>query len=403
MGQMNKVIKNEPEYAEALAEVERLVERDPAPGTTAGDRLELLTLLVENYESKRFPRRAADPIGAIRFRMEQQGLSQRDLVPLIGSRSRVSEVLSGRRPLTLSMIRALHRNLQIPADSLLGEHSADVLEGTDIEWNRFPVKEIVARGWVEGVARSDRYEPEDVMRRFVKPVGMKLAIPALYKRTKVRAGRSVDRHALAAWTIRIAIRAKDKRLPIPYRPGLVTDKFMREVAQLSWSAKGPLLADEFLTRHGIALIIEPHLSRTRLDGAAVLISVDRPVIGLTVRYDRLDNFWHSLMHELAHLALHLKTPGDGFYDDLDTEGEDLAEKQADELAREVLVPRDMWQLSPARTLPSPEAAAHLADQLRVHPAIVAGRMQYESKNYRILRALLGSGEVQKLFDDVIWP
>jgi HTH-type transcriptional regulator/antitoxin HigA len=403
MGHMNRVIKNETEYSEALAEVERLVEHDPAPGTTDGDRLELLTLLIENYESKRFPRRALNPIEAIRFRMEQQGLGQRDLVPLIGSRRRVSEVLSGRRPLTLSMIRALHRNLQIPADSLLGEHPADVLDGTEIEWDRFPVKEIVARGWVDGVSRSDRYEPEDVMRRFVKPVGMKLAIPALYKRTKVRAGRSVDRHALAAWTVRIAIRARNKRLSTRYKLGLVTDRFMREVAQLSWSAKGPVLADEFLARHGIALIIEPHLSRTRLDGAVVLIAVDLPVIGLTVRYDRLDNFWHSLMHELAHLALHLKAPGDGFYDDLDTEDEDIAEKQADELARDVLVPRDMWQQSPARSLPSPEAAAHLADQLRIHPAIVAGRMQYESKNYRILRGLLGNGEVQKLFDDVVWP
>jgi HTH-type transcriptional regulator/antitoxin HigA len=109
------------------------------------------------------------------------------------------------------------------------------------------------------------------------------------------------------------------------------------------------------------------------------------------------------MHELAHLALHLSTPGDGFYDDLDTEDEDVAEKEADEFAREILVPRDLWQQSPARSLPSPEAAAHLADQLRIHPAIVAGRMQYESKNYRILRTLLGSGEVRKLFSDVVWP
>ena len=401
---MNKVIKSEAECAEALGEVERLVERDPAPGTPAGDRLELLALLIENYESKHFPRRTIDPIEAIRFRMEQQGLSQRDLVPLIGSRSRVSEVLSGRRPLTLSMIRALHRNLQIPAESLLGERqSIDVLDDTDVEWARFPVKEIVARGWVAGVSRSDRYEPEDVMRRFVEPIGTKAMLPALYKSTKIRLGRSVDRHALAAWTIRIAIRAGETHVSTPYKAGLVTDKFMREIAQLSWSARGPLLADEFLKRLGIALIIEPHLSRTRLDGAAVLIAADRPVIGLTLRYDRLDSFWLSLMHELAHLALHLKAPGDGFYDDLDTEDEDIAERQADELAREALVPRAMWQDSPARTLPSPEAAIHLADQLRIHPAIVAGRMQYEAKNYRVLRSLLGRGEVRKLFDDIVWP
>jgi HTH-type transcriptional regulator / antitoxin HigA len=403
MAQMNKVIKNEREYTEALAEAERLVERDPSPGTSEGDRLELLTVLLENYETKRFPHRDIDPIEAIRFRMEQQGLSQRDLVPIIGSRSRVSEVLSRRRPLTLSMIRALHRRLNIPADSLLGEHPVDVLDDADIEWGKFPVKEIVTRGWVEGVVPSDRYEPEDIMRRFARPVGTRVALPALYKRTKVRTGRSVDRHALAAWTIRIAIRASNLRLTAPYMLGVVTNRFMREVAQLSWSAKGPLLAEEFLARHGISMIVEPHLSRTRLDAAAILIAMDRPVIGLTIRYDRLDNFWHSLMHELAHLALHLKKQGDGFYDDLDTEDEDGVEKEADELAREALIPRAMWKHSPARDLPSPEAAAHLADQLRIHPAIVAGRMQYESRNYRMLRTMLGSGEVRKLFSDVVWP
>jgi HTH-type transcriptional regulator/antitoxin HigA len=400
---MPRLIKNETEYTEALAEAEGLVARDPAPGTPAADRLELLTLLIESYESKRVPRRVLDPVEAIRFRMEQQGLSQRDLVPIIGSRSRVSEVLSGRRPLTLSMIRALHRNLQIPADSLLGEYPADILDASDIDWTRFPIKEIVARGWVEGVSRSDRYEPEDVMRRFVKSIDMKLAVAALYKRTKVRAGRTADRHSLAAWTIRIALRAGKRRFAASYKPGLVTDKFMREVVQLSWSARGPLLAEEFLERYGIALIVEPHLARTKLDGAAILIAADRPVIGLTIRYDRLDNFWHSLVHELAHLALHLRKPGDGFYDDLDTEDEDVAEKEADELAREILVPRDVWQRSPARNLPSPEAAMHLAEQLRIHPAIVAGRMQYESKNYRVLRTLLGSGEVRKLFSGVVWP
>jgi HTH-type transcriptional regulator/antitoxin HigA len=402
MAAMNKIIKNETEYGETLREIERLVERDPALGTPEADRLELLTLLVENYESKRAPRRPVDAVEAIRFRMEQQGLSQRDLVPFMGSRSRVSEVLAGKRPLTLSMIRALHRSLNIPAESLLGDQAAEALQADDVEWEKFPVKEIVSRGWVEGLQRGGRYDPEDVMRRFCAPLGIK-AVPALYKRTRVRAGRSVDRYALAAWTLRIAIRAKTTRVLTQYKAGVVTDKFMREVVQLSWSTRGPLLAEEFLARHGIPLIIEPHLLRTRLDGAAILIAADQPVIGLTIRYNRIDNFWHSLMHELAHVALHLKTPGQGFYDDLDTSDDDAAEREADDLAREVMIPRDVWQRSPARNLPSPEAATYLAEQLRIHPAIVAGHMRHEFNNYRILGHLLGSGEVQKLFQDVEWP
>ncbi len=200
------------------------------------------------------------------------------------------------------------------------------------------------------------------------------------------------------------IRATERPLRSRYKSGTVTDTFMREVAQLSWSARGPLLAQEFLERHGIALTIEPHLSRTRLDGAAILPEIGQPVIGLTIRHDRIDNFWHCLMHELAHVALHLKAAGEGFYDDLDTEDlEDHREKEADDMAREALVPTVTWNESPARVLRSPEAAQHLAERLRIHPAIVAGRMRYEAKNYRVLTQLVGSGEVRKLFPDVAWP
>jgi HTH-type transcriptional regulator/antitoxin HigA len=401
-----KVIKSASEYEEVLREVERLVERDPALGTPDADRLELSALLIRDYESRQVPARLPDPIEAIRFRMEQQGLTQRDLVPYIGSRSKVSEVLSRKRPLTLSMIRALHRGLGIPAEALLREHTPDALDEGDIEWDRFPVREMIARGWVEGLSTMEPYEPEDIMRRFMRPVGTQLAFPALYKKTKpnVRAGRALDKYALVAWTLRVAIRAKQKLLYVRCKPGTVGDTFMREVAQLSWSSRGPLLAQELLERHGIALIIEPHLSRTRLDGAAILPEIDRPVIGLTIRHDRLDNFWHCLMHELAHVALHLKDVGEGFYDDLDTEDlEDPREKEADDMAREALVPAVAWSQCPARDLRSPEAAQHLAEKLRIHAAIVAGRMRYEAKNYRILTQLVGSGEVRKLFSDVTWP
>lgn len=403
---MTRVIKNVADYEEALTEVERLVDRDPAPGTPDADRLELLTLVIRNYESRLVPTRLPDPIEAIRFRMEQQGLAQRDLVPFIGSRSKVSEVLARKRPLTLSMIRALHRGFGIPAESLLQEHSSEALDESDIEWNRFPVREILARGWIKGLSTLEPYEPEDIMRRFARPLGAQLTVPALYKKTKsnVRAGRALDKYALVAWTLRIAIRARGKPLSTHHKPGSTTDSFMREVAQLSWSARGPLLAQEFLERHGIALIVEPHLTRTRLDGAAILLEADRPVIGLTIRHNRLDNFWHSLMHELAHVALHLKSVGEGFYDDLDTEDlEDPREREADDMAREALVPAVAWSQSPARALRSPEAVLHLAEKLRIHPAIVAGRMRYEAKNYRVLTQLIGSGEVRKLFSDVTWP
>lgn len=400
-----KTIKTDADYAEALAEIERLVETDPAVGTPAADRLEILTLLVRDFESRRFPRSRPTPLEAIRFRMEQQGLSQRDLVPFFGSRSKVSEVLSGKRPLTLSMVRALHTGLGIPAEALLQDQQSSVLEAdAQLDWSRFPVREMVARKWVECKSQYEvRDDPEAIVRRFLAPLGGPARMHAFYRRTRrVRSKRGMDRHALAAWTLRVVIRGLDSVAP-RYVEGTVTKEFLREVVQLSWSSRGPLLAQEFLQKHGIVLIIERHLPETHLDGAAVMADRNRPVIGLTLRYDRVDNFWFCLMHELAHLSLHLRDDADGFYDDLDTDtGDDASEREADALAGETLIPESAWAQSPAKNLRSPEAARHLAERLRIHPAIVAGRMQHKANNFRILNQLVGRGEVQMLFPE-IWP
>lgn len=112
-------IHTESDYKDALKIVSALVDLDPAPGSPDGDRLEILGLMVQAYEAKHFPVEPVDPIDAIKFRMEQQGLSARDLEPMIGRSNRVYEVLSRRRPLTLAMIRRLHAGLGIAAESLI--------------------------------------------------------------------------------------------------------------------------------------------------------------------------------------------------------------------------------------------------------------------------------------------
>ena len=113
-----KPIRNEAQHKAALKEIERLW--SARPGTPAHDRLEVLATLADDYEAKHHPIFPPDPVEAIRFRMEQMGLDRKALEPSIGSRARVSEVLSGRRRLTLPMIRRLHAQLGIPADVLLG-------------------------------------------------------------------------------------------------------------------------------------------------------------------------------------------------------------------------------------------------------------------------------------------
>jgi HTH-type transcriptional regulator/antitoxin HigA len=399
-----KIIKTHEEYEAALAAIESLVDLDPVVGSAEADRLELLTLLVQDYEAKMFPLDAADPLEAIRFRMEQQGLSPRDMVPYLGSRAKVSEVLSGKRELTLSMIRALHSGLGIPADALLAKGSESLLDEGTVEWNRFPLREMAARGWIQATSVEIKERAEELVRTFLAPLGAHSLAPALYRKTDhVRSARTMDPHALSAWTAYVMIRAQREMNELAYRPGTVTPEFMRKLVQLSTVEKAPLVAREFLAQHGIALVIEPHLPGTHLDGAAMMSPSGAPVVGLTLRHDRIDNFWFTLLHELTHVARHLEDGSIRFYDDLKTDaGRDPREVEADALAGEALIPEAVWRRSPARVLATPDAAEHLATELGIHPAIVAGRIQHENKNFKLLHQMVGREEVRSCFPDVSW-
>ena len=119
---INRLIKTEKDNEKALARIDQLM--DAEPGTAEMDELELLTALVEMYEDQQYPISPPDPIAAIKFRMDQLGLSQKDLVPYIGSKSKVSEILNGKRQITLAVMRSLNQNLGIPAEVLLNEPGA---------------------------------------------------------------------------------------------------------------------------------------------------------------------------------------------------------------------------------------------------------------------------------------
>jgi HTH-type transcriptional regulator/antitoxin HigA len=111
-----KPIKNQEDYDTTLSQIESLM--DAKPNTPQMDELEVLTTLVEAYEEQHYAINAPDPIEAIKFRMEQEGLKQKDLVSIVGSKSRVSEILNKKRKLTIEMIRNLHKQLHIPIESL---------------------------------------------------------------------------------------------------------------------------------------------------------------------------------------------------------------------------------------------------------------------------------------------
>ncbi len=118
---MLKPIKNNSQYEDALERIYDLMHKDLKPGSSESDELEILSILVEDYENKKFPVDKPDPIEAINFRIDQLGMERKELVKYFGYSSRVSEIFSRKRKLSLKMIKKLHNELGIPASSLLGE------------------------------------------------------------------------------------------------------------------------------------------------------------------------------------------------------------------------------------------------------------------------------------------
>jgi HTH-type transcriptional regulator/antitoxin HigA len=323
--------------------------------------------------------------------MEQQGLSPRDLEPFIGSRSKVSEVLSGKVPLSLRMIRALSQGLEIPAEVMLASPKTSSPEGVP----RLPVAEIVRQGWVDVEADN-----ESVYRSLVAEAGGPKYVEAFARQSAhVRESANFDAGAQVAWQLRVLALARKDHNRRTYEREALSPEFMRDFVQLSAHSDGPRQAVGALAEVGIAVVGVAQLPRTRLDGAALLAEEGRPVIGLTLRFDRLDNFWFTIIHEVIHVREHLGVTAPAFFDDLDSSAMDEIEEEADALTREAIVPAAKWNRCRAARERSPAAVLDLAHELGIHPGIVAGLVRHDANNYRILGQLVGQGEVRRVFPE----
>ncbi|MDH3997262.1 MAG: ImmA/IrrE family metallo-endopeptidase [Desulfuromonadales bacterium] len=390
---ITKIIKNETDYEQALERIDALM--DAAAGTPEGDELELLATLVELYEEQAHPVALPNPVDAIKFRMEQGGLKQKDLIPFIGSASKVSEVLSGRRSLSLAMIRKLHQGLGVPAEVLLQDSKSTAPELlAELDWSKFPIKEMRKRGWLEDSAED---AAETMLWSWAKSLGEEALQPA-YLRQHVRSKGKEDVYALNAWRIRVLLLAAAQELPA-YKKGTVTTEFVRDMVRFSYLENGPLLAKEFLAKNGIHFVTERHLPHTHLDGAAFKFPDGSPVVALTLRHDRQDNFWFTLCHELAHVALHFDgNEHDAFFDNLDQSESNDIEGEADRWATEALIPSDVWKAADLCTHPTTAKIRSFAEALRISPVIPAGRVRMETGNFRLFGKYVAGQKVRRFFE-----
>lgn len=395
-----KVIRTEQQYSEYLEEVQALISEAPKLNSKKSERLELLTVLLEAYENSKYPVESPDPIDAIQFRMNEKGLKQADLIKYFGTSSRVSEVLNRKRPLTVQMIRALTIGLGISAETLVGASMPDNPgRNKPIDWSKFPIKEMARRGWIANVRRKADNNIEEIVRGYIFDAGLQFGSASFRKSLSGEAESPTSRYALYAWLARIIQKSRAHRKGLPgYSEDVFSAEFLKELAQLSRFEKGPVLAIEILQQSGVSVVIEPSLKGTLLDGAALKDSDGTPIIGLTLRYDRVDYFWFTLIHEVAHIWRHVNDDV-VIMDDLDSSSEDSKEAEANRLASEAFIPRVQWKRSEAFRSPSKSSIERYAKDLKIHPAIVAGRLRKESGNYSMFTDLVGQGKIRELFSD----
>jgi HTH-type transcriptional regulator / antitoxin HigA len=352
----------------------------------AVDELEVLQALIERWERSQFDLPTPSPIDAIRFRMAQQGLRPRDLEPYIGSRSRVSEVLSGSRSLSIDMIRALNKHLGIPAASLIGVQASN-----QVSRRAKPSKAAMDKLKTFGVMN-----PREDFGDFIDRVFQGAARLALLRKTRTdRTNAKTDLAALEAWCAAVMLKATAVKMPqgqkdVPAEAG-------RDLARLSTRRDGPARVQKALGKLGVIFITLDHLPGTYLDGAALRRPDGTPVIAMTLRYDRLDNFWFTLLHEFCHVARHLNSDTLFIVDDLEVKTYDNIEAEADEFAQDMLIPPKVWERNTSRDLGA-EEVLEIAREAEVHPAIVAGRWQRENHDYRRFSKLLGRSEVRGSLD-----
>jgi HTH-type transcriptional regulator/antitoxin HigA len=373
-------IRNEQDYENALTRMSELMGKSDR---TSKDEADVLQALTEKWERENYDFGPPSPLEAIRFRMKQQGLKPRDLEPMIGPRSRVSEILKGRRSLTLDMIRALHRDLGIPLKSLIGASE---------ELDREPKLSKAAR---EGLAAFGIMKEREGYASFrARAFEGNPTLAFLRKTRTLRTNAKTDAAALEAWCAAVLLKAQNVKLP--KKRVLPFADFGRTLARLSAAPNGPSLVAGALAGVGIIFVTLKHLPGTFLDGAAMCRKDGTPIIALTIRHDRIDNFWFTLLHEYCHVCCHLDNDTRVILDDLEvrssTESDDDIEHQADMFAQDALLPPIVSAKLRSAEL-TPDEVESIAAEAGVHPAIVAGRWQREHADYRRFSKMLGRGEV----------
>ena len=264
-----------------------------------------------------------------------------------------------------------------------------------------PAIEIRRRGWLDSYLESTKSLTSNAIyeafSNLISAHTPTMALQALLRESSnVAQGELWRGLTTKLWLANAATLAMEQEIP-GFRQEALDQDSITELVQLSRLDNGPALARDWLHNAGIHLIISNPLPTMRLDGATLMLENGRPLISLTLRFDRLDSFWFTLLHEIGHIKRHLmKDSSLAFLDDLeDVNATDELEAEADAFARNSAIPRDIWRRSDAHRHSTKASVLELANQLQIHPAIPAGRLRFETNNYTIFPELVGYDQVRR--------
>lgn len=329
-----------------------------------------------------------------------RGMSQKDLADFLGLKEQQIQRYEAERYRSASLDRLIEvaEGLDVRISErgeLLGDghmRSVNLSMRTAL-----PIAEMFKRGWFEDFSGSlaDARKSADVLiPQFFRNANAHRS-PAALHRKSVRAGGQVHEPALAAWEARVLTVADCHPPTCVFGPTRANSEWVKALVHLSAEPDGPKRVEDHLRSAGIVLVIEPQLPGTLLDGAALRSALNTATIGMTLRHDRLDNFWFTLLHEVAHLVLHINGDLTAIFDDTESPAKSKIETEADQFAQEALLPSDIWHSCMSRFTRTEKALLADAKRLGISPAIIAGRIRREANDYTLLRSLVGSGEPRR--------
>ncbi|MDB5250669.1 MAG: hypothetical protein JWQ40_5063 [Segetibacter sp.] len=341
------------------------------------------------------------PLALIKARIAN-GLTQSELADKIGMKMQQIQRYEAEQYETAS-IKTLTKIAEALKVRLTGEVQIKSVDAPEaLNSKSYPFKQMFQRGWFgnfSGTYNDAVLDSKNLLEKFFETAGFE-NFQYGFNKMSIRAGAAVNMFALNAWYGRVLIKASNQKTHQLYKKGTITDSWLQELAKLSTATNGPVKAADYLRNSGIKFIVEPHLEGTFLDGAALRWDNEQPILAMTTRYDRLDNFWFVLFHELAHIQLHLSEDLTVIFDDLDVKIEGI-EQEADNFALNALIPDEVWRKSLVRFSPSNETVKSQANSLNIHPALVAGRIRRETGRYSVFSDLVGQGEVRACFMEEI--